>query len=469
MKAFKVSWFPVLVVLAFVVSACGPAAAPTPTPTKAPAAAPTAAPKAEATKPAEKPAATATTAPSKPAGASIKIGMIQSLTGSLANVGKDNQDGFDLYIEKIGGTIAGRKVERVVEDDEGKADVGLTKIRKLVESDKVSIVAGLHNTAVCNAIAPYAKDNKVVTVITGNCGAEMLTKDPALRTPYLWRTTQVSNMPGYALSEYLVKNGVKKVVLVVSDYAGGLEVSDGFARAFIEEGGTIIQEIYPALGTTDFGPFLAQIASGADAAVSFVVGADGLRFGQQYTEYGWKAKLPLYDLFAVIVAGPNLAELKDAAVGIIAPIHYATDTDIPQNKEFLAAFKAKYPGRLLSHDVAAGYAGAQILEAAIKGAEGNVEDKDKFVAALKTVQITTAKGPFKFDDYQNVVQTIYIKRIDKVGNEYVEKTLATVPNVSQFWKWKPEEVIKFPFAKLKGKWTNINKQQMQDMLKPYLQ
>ncbi|MDP2661967.1 MAG: ABC transporter substrate-binding protein, partial [Dehalococcoidia bacterium] len=290
----------------------------------------------------------------------------------------------------------------------------------------------------------------------------------AMRSPYLWRTTQVSNMPGYAASEWLVKSGYKKVVLMVSDYAGGLEVSDGFARAFIEEGGAIVQEIYPALGTTDFGPFLAQIQPGADAAVTFIVGADGLRFAQQYTEYGWKAKLPLIDLFAVIVAGPNLAELKDAGVGIIASIHYATDTDTPENKEFLTAFKAKYPGRIMSHDVAAGYAGAQILAEAIKGAEGNVEDKDKFVAALKKVDIKTAKGPFKFDDYQNVVQTIYIKRIDKSGNDYVEKTLATVPNVTQFWKWKPEEVIRFPFGKLKGKWTNITKQQEQDLLAPYL-
>src|SRR3972149_8533316 len=142
MRVLKAPWLPLLIVLAFIVAACAPPAAPTPTPTKAPpAAAPTtAAPKTEATKPAEKPAATPTTATSKPAGAPIKIGLIQSLTGSLANVGKDNQDGFDLYLEKIGGTIAGRKIERVVEDDEGKADVGLTKIRKLGESDKASIV-----------------------------------------------------------------------------------------------------------------------------------------------------------------------------------------------------------------------------------------------------------------------------------------------------------------------------------------
>jgi branched-chain amino acid transport system substrate-binding protein len=382
-------------------------------------------------------------------------------------VGKDNQDGFDLYMDRIGWTVAGRKIERVVEDTEGKADVGLTKARKLVESDKVNLIAGVHSSAVCYGLRDYVHKKKVPLVVTGNCGAEKLTKDPALRSPYIWRTTQVSNMPGYALSEWLVKNGYKKVVLMSSGYAGGYEVADGFARAFIEEGGTIIQEIYPALGTTDFGPFLAQIKPEADAAVTFIVGADGLRFGRQWTEYGWKKKMPLFDLFAVIVAGPNLAQLKDAAVGIIAAIHYATDTDTPQNKEFLAAFRAKYPGRLLSHDVAAGWAGAQILEAAIKGANGNVEDTDKFLAALKKVQITTPKGPFKFDDYQNVVQNIYIKRIEKKDGQFVEKTLGVVPNVSQFWKWKPEEVIKFPFGKLKGKWTNLTRDQMHEMLKPY--
>ena len=471
MRVLKAPWLPLLIVLAFIVAACAPPAAPTPTPTKAPpAAAPTtAAPKTEATKPAEKPAATPTTATSKPAGAPIKIGLIQSLTGSLANVGKDNQDGFDLYMEKVGWTVAGRKIEKVVEDDEGKPDVGLTKVRKLVENDKVNIVAGLHSTAVCNAIAPYVRDSKVVTVITGNCGAETLTKDPNLRSPYLWRTTQSSAMFGYALSGWLVKNNYNKVVVIVSDYAGGLEVEDGLARAFIDEGGTIVQELYPAMGTTDFGPFLAQLKADANAVVSFIVGVDGLRFAQQYTEFGWKAKMPLFDLSQVIVSGPNVAELKDVAVGIIASIHYATDTDSPENKELLTAFKAKYPGRLFAHDVAAGWAGAQVLEAAIRGADGNVEDKDKFVAALKKVEIKTPKGSFKFDDYQNVVEDFYIKRIDKVGNDYVEKTLAVVPGISQFFKWKPEEATKFPWSKLKGKWANINKTQMQEMLKPFFQ
>ncbi|MDP2727890.1 MAG: ABC transporter substrate-binding protein, partial [Dehalococcoidia bacterium] len=189
MRALKTAWLPLFIILTFMVSACGPTASPTPAPaaTTAPLAA----------KPTTPPAPTsAAAAPTKPAAAppttSIKIGLIQSLTGSLANVGKDNQDGFDLYMAKIGSTVAGRKIEKVVEDDEGKADVGLTKVRKLVENDKVNMVAGLHNTAVCNALAPYVKDNKVVTVITGNCGAESLTKDPALRSPYLWRTTQVS-------------------------------------------------------------------------------------------------------------------------------------------------------------------------------------------------------------------------------------------------------------------------------------
>ncbi|MDP2661968.1 MAG: ABC transporter substrate-binding protein [Dehalococcoidia bacterium] len=461
----------VVLVIASLLTACGPTASPTAAPaaTTAPQAAKPTTPPAPTTG-AAAPSAVAP-APTKPAVAttSIKIGAIQSLTGSLANTGKDNQDGFDLYMDKINWTVAGRKLEKVVEDDAGTPDLGLTKIRKLAESDKVNIVAGLQSTAVCNALAPYVRDNKVVTIITGNCGAETLTKDPALRSPYLWRTTQTSGMFGYALSAWLVKNNYKNVVVVMSDYSGGYEVEDGFARAFIGEGGTIVQELYPALGTTDFGPFLAQVKADANAVVSFVVGADGLRFAQQYAEYGWKGKLQLFDLSSVIVSGPNVAELKDAAVGIIASIHYATDTDTAENKEFLAAFRAKYPGRLLAHDVAAGYSGAMILEAALKGAGGDVENKDKFLEALKKVDIKTPKGHFKFDENQNVVEDFYIKRIDKVGNEYVEKTLAVVPDISQWFKWKPDEVIKYPWGKMKGKYANINNAQLQELLKPYLQ
>jgi branched-chain amino acid transport system substrate-binding protein len=403
----------------------------------------------------------ATLAAEKP----IQIGLLEPFTGPFALIAKDNTDGHALYLEKVGGSVAGRKIELIVEDTEGKGDVALTKARKLVERDQVDIVAGLISSASCYAVAPYLGEKKVLTIVTGNCGAEGLTKIPKLRSPYLWRTTQSSGMMGYALAEYMLKSNMKRAALVVSGFSGGYELGEGFARAFIEGGGTIVQESYPAVGTTDFGPFMAQIKQDVDAVVTFVIGTDGLRFAQQYTEYGLKGKLPLMDMSEVMASGPNVAQLKDAAVGIITSIHYAPDTDTPQNKEFVQRFENKYKDRILSFDVAAGYAGMNIIVEALKAVDGKVEDTQKFLTALKNIRINTVKGSFRFDEYQNVVEDFYIKRVEKVDGKYVYKTIYKVPNVSQFWKWTPEDVLNFPFGKLHGKLTNINKAQLQEVIK----
>lgn len=443
--------------------ACAPAAAP--------AASPTAAPKASA-----QPATTATSAapaatPAQTAGAQqqsnqtpIKIGLVESLTGTLAQSGKDNLDGFNLYMDKIGSTVAGRKIQLIVEDDQTQPDVALTKTRKLVENDKVDLVAGFHFTAVCYAVAPYLKQQQALTMVTGNCAAQGLTLDPALRSPYIWRTTQSNSMLGYTLGEWLVQNGYKKVVFIGADAAPGWEAEDGLAMSFIGAGGTIIQELYPAMGTPDFAPIVAQINPDANAVIAFATGADAVRLTQQYEQYGLKAKIPLFDFSGQILA--NLSTLKDTEVGLIAPWHYVTDLDNAENKAFLTAFKAKYPGVLVGADYANGYLGGQVIEAAIKATNGDMS-KDKFVAALKTLQVNTIQGPFKFDAYQNVAGNWYVKRLDKSGNDFVEKTLATVPNVTQFGKWPPEQMASFPWGKNKGKYGNITKDQLVQMF-PFL-
>jgi len=423
---------------------------------------PTSVPKPEQ-QPAEQAAAKAQPAAStKPP---IKIGLLDPFTGSFALDAKDNQDGHMLYLEKIGNQVAGRKIELVAEDTEAKGDVALTKARKLVENDKVNMVVGTISSAECYAVAPYFAEKKVPFIVTGNCGAEGLTKDPKMRSPYIWRTTQTSGMLTYPLSEYLIKNNVKKVVFIATGFAGGYEVADGFAHSFIDLGGTIVQEIYPAMGTTDFGPFMGQIKGDADAVVGFVIGTDGLRLAQQYAEYGWKDKLPLYDISEEIASGPNVAQLKDAAVGIMPSIHYADDLDTPENQQFRKEFETKYKDRIMGHALPAGYAGMQVIATALQTIDANIEDVDKFLGALKKVDIHTPKGHFKFDDYQNVVEDFYIKKVEKVGGNYVYKTLFTRPDVTQFWNWKPDELIKYPYGKLFGKYTNINKEQLDALIK----
>jgi branched-chain amino acid transport system substrate-binding protein len=377
----------------------------------------------------------------------------------LANIGKDNQDGFDLYIDSINRTVVGRKIDVTVVDDTNQVDIGLNKTKQLVENDKVQLLMGVHNTAICYAVAGYVKQAQVPLMVTGNCGAELLTTDPKFTSPYLTRLTQNGTLILSPAADWAYKQGYRKVTMLASDYGGGLETADAFASEFVKLGGQIVQEQYPKVGETDFGPFLAQLSPQADLVFDFFPGIDGLRFVQGLGQYSGK-KLPILDSFGAAVNGPNLAQEKDAAVGVIGENIYSSAIDTPENKAFLKAWNAKYPGRIISSDVAQGYSGAQILEAALKKVNGNIEDKQAFLQALYGINATTMEGPVKLDSDHDVVKNIYVFQIAKQGDSYGQKLLDTYEGVSRTWHRTPQELAKLPFGKLKGQWAGMTKEKL---------
>ncbi|MFI5270045.1 MAG: ABC transporter substrate-binding protein, partial [Chloroflexota bacterium] len=234
--------------------------------------------------------------------------------------------------------------------------------------------------------------------------------------------------------------------------------SDLFGYAFVKRGGTIVQEIHPPLGTTDFGPYLAQLSSDADVFWAFAPGTDGLRLMEAYSSYASGRKLQVVDSGATLVGGPNLAQEKDKALGVVAVNYYSQAYDSPLNQSLIKAFQQKYPGRFISAEVPQGYAGAQAIEAAVKKVNGNVEDKQPFLNALYGINLDTAKGPIKLDKDHDIVQNIYAYRIEKQGDSYGEKLLDTYKDLTRNWDISAEDQVRFsPFGKLKGKWAGMTK------------
>ncbi|MFI5270319.1 MAG: ABC transporter substrate-binding protein [Chloroflexota bacterium] len=200
-------------------------------------------------------------------------------------------------MDSIGHTVAGRQIQDIWVDDANKPDTGLAKAKELVESEHVQLLAGIFSTPVAYAIATYAREAKVPVVVTGQAGASKLLIDPKFKSPYLSRLTVGITQASDPLADYLYKQGHRKAILLSSDFGGGLEYGDGMASAFVARGGSIVQELHPAFGTTDFGPFLAQLTPDADVILTFVVGADAVRFLQQFATYGGSKK--------VQIAGPG--------------------------------------------------------------------------------------------------------------------------------------------------------------------
>jgi branched-chain amino acid transport system substrate-binding protein len=409
-----------------------------------------------------KPAGSASAAGSAAAaaiGAPIKIGVLQPLTGIYANQGKDHTDGFKLYMDSIGSTVSGRKIEVIYADDQGQPDVGLTKAKQLVDNDKVQLLAGGTVTPECYAVAPYAKSVEVPFVVSGNCIGYDLTLDPKYASPYMLRLSQPLLASSDPLADWAYKNGYRKGATMVADYAAGHQINDAFASAFVKRGGSIVQENYPAQGTTDFGPFLAKLDKSADFMFSFLPGVDGLRMMQAFDQYVDPKKVHVLDYGTAITSGPNVAQLKDKAVGVVGGATlYVDSIDTPANQALLKAFKAKFPDRFVDADVDRGYDGAGYIVAAIKAANGNVEDHSPngpFLKALATTQYEGARGPIKLDADRDSIENSYVQQVVKNGNEYAFKTLETYPNVGKDWDRTRQEIEKFPFGQLGGKWVGM--------------
>ena len=387
----------------------------------------------------------------------IKIGMILPLTGVFAPNGQDSLDGFQLYLEEIGGQAAGRKIEVIVEDAQGKPDIGLTKARKLVERDGVHVLAGIVSTPVAFAVQAYAREKKMPLVISADAGANLLTMPGKFLNPYVFRVSQNGRTPGAVAADWAYKQGWRRVAMITSDYAGGMEVSGGFVRVFCARGGRVVQEQYPPLGTPDFGPYITNLERSVDAVVMFTPGADGLRLARQYIEAGLKGKLPLMDIYGQATFEPNLPQLGDSSLGILSVLHYTAAIKTPENERFVKAFRAR-TGRLPTDNGPDGYVGARAIVEAAKAIGGNVEDTEKFMAALKRVKFPSPKGDIALDEYNNVIQSMYIRKVEKVGADYLNVPIASY-SINQFWPYSAKEYLAFKsnYGELKGKMTDCSK------------
>jgi branched-chain amino acid transport system substrate-binding protein len=388
----------------------------------------------------------------------LKIGVILPLSGNFTPAGEDALTGLKMYFDSINNEVAGRKIQLIVEDEQGRPDVALTKARKLVENDKVQILTGFVSSAVALAVNDYAREKKIPMVVSADGGANELTTPGPLANPYLVRTSQNGRTPSAAAAEYVFKQGWRKVAALTSDYAGGFDTIGGFAQAFCKLGGTIVQEQYPPLNTNDFGPYVTGIKRDADVVVTFLPGAGGLKFAKQFIELGLKDTMPLMDIFGQIAYEPYLPQLAEGGVGILSVLHYTPMIKTPLNEAFVKEYVSRAK-RLPSDNGPDAWVGAKAIAEAAKAVDGKVEDTDKFLAAFRGLKFDSPKGPISFDKFGQVIHSMYIRKVEKVGNDYVNTPVQAINNVDQFWPFSLEEFesYKYRYADLKGSMTDCKK------------
>jgi branched-chain amino acid transport system substrate-binding protein len=372
----------------------------------------------------------------------IKIGFITSLTGVAAQAAKDMVNGLTMYLDDTGHQMSGRKVELIVEDDQGRPDTALAKLRKVVEHDQVHLVAGILFGHLGYAVAPKIDEYKIPGMIT-----VAASDDLTQRLKYRWvvRTGWASSQPSHPFGEYAAKTlKYKKVAVVASDYAFAWEVVGGFQKTFEESGGQVVQKLWVPLGAMDLSPYIARLKRDTDAVFTMVAGASTIQFFKQYQDAGLTGKIPL------IGGGPAvdealLPQMGDEALGVVTPLIYSAALDTPANRKFVKEYRAKF-GKVPSYFSETNYTSGRWISEAVKTVEGKVEDREAFLAALKKVQIADAiRGPVKLDANGNPIQNVYFRKVERNKDGELQNTvIATINAVSQFWKYSPDEFLKQP-------------------------
>ena len=371
----------------------------------------------------------------------IRIGYFGPLTGNFSQTGKDMTDGFTLFWEEVGNKVAGREVKIIVEDSDPEPASALTKVRRLVEQEQVHTVAGGLLAATGYAIAPYLEQNKIPTVYP-----VMAPDDITQRKPVRWivRTSASGSQLTHSLGDYAYKQlKLRRVATISMDYAFGWESNAGFQRVFEDAGGKVVQRIWTPLSTQDYAPYLASLKKDIDGVYACHTGGLSPRFIKAWSDAGLKGKIQLVGV-GTLTDENVLKTMGDEAVGVITSLIYSSVLDTPANKKFSAAYEKRY-NRSTSLYSAEGYTGARFYYEALKSINGEAEDKEKLIAALRKVEISDdPRGPMKMDDLGNPIENVYIRRVDRVGGKLQNTVIHTYPNVSQFWTYNREEYLKTP-------------------------
>ncbi len=336
----------------------------------------------------------------------IKIGVMFPYTGPISAQGRPERDAIKQAFEEENNTIAGRKVELLYEDSAGRPDTGLTKIKALVERDKVHLLVSELVSSIGAAIAPYVTEQKIPWIST--VALASLTR--AQKSPYIFRFVPSSYQYGTTAAEVAKKMGWKKVYFIGWNAPPSREAHEAVKKVFGDE--NVVDAMFPNVGTSDYAPYLTKMdASKADGVFAAMWGADAPRISQQYVEYGLSKKMPLFGI-ASFTSEELLGDMPPAAVGILSAYTYCGTLDTPENTSFVKGYEQRYKAKPGSYQYM-GYMAAKMVIQAIKDINGKVEDRDAFIAALRKVQVKGPMGMTSFDDRQGMVGDFYVLTVEK--------------------------------------------------------
>jgi branched-chain amino acid transport system substrate-binding protein len=358
--------------------------------------------------------------PSAMAQQPIKIGFISTFSGPQAAIGEDMRRSVELAKEHLGGKMGGKPFEIVYEDDQFKPDVGKARSEKLVQQDKVNVIAGYIWSNVLLASLKTVTDEGDTILISANAGPSQIAGE--LCNKNFFSSSWNNDQTPMAMGEYLNKKGVKSLYVVGPNYAAGKDMLAGVKRTYK---GQIVGEDYTKWpDQLDFSAELTKIgAAKPDGIFIFYPGAHGVQFVKQWAQSGLNKTVPLYQVFSIDAI--TLPQQGDLALGTLGAQEWVNDLPNEQNKRYVADFKKKY-NTYPSYYGAQSYDAIMLIASAAEALKGDLSNKDKVRAELKKANFKSLRGDFKYNTNQFPIQNFYIQEAvkDPAGMMTV-KTIAT--------------------------------------------
>jgi len=355
----------------------------------------------------------------------VKIGMILPLTGPFASTGRQVEANAKLYMAQHGATVAGKKIELIVKDDAGVPDNTKRIAQELLVNDKVAFLAGFGLTPLALATAPLATEAKVPMVVMA-AATSVITE----RSPYIVRTGFTLPQVTVGIADWAAKNGIKKVVTLVSDFGPGIDAEAAFKVRFTAAGGQVVEEVRVPLRNPDFAPFLQRVRDAKpDAVFVFVPSGVGAIFMKQFTERGLdKSGIRLIGT-GDVTDDDILNDMGDVALGVVTSFHYSAAHNSAVNKAYVSDYKKANPTMRPNFMGVGGYDGMQLIYKALEATKGSTNG-DALIAAMKGMAWESPRGPVTIDPQtRETIQNVYIRKVERTGGELYNVEFETIPAV----------------------------------------
>ena len=362
----------------------------------------------------------------------FKIGLILPMTGQQATTGRQIEAAARLYMAQNGDTVAGKKVQLIIKDDTSLPDVTRRLAQELVVNEKVNVLAGMGITPSAMATAPLATQSKTPLVVMAAA-----TSSITEASPYVVRTSFTLPQVSVALADWAPKNGIKKVVTLVSDYGPGIDAEKYFNQRLTFNGGQVTEALRVPLRNPDFAPFLQKVRDGKpDALFVFVPSGAGAAVMKQFLERGLdKAGIKLIAT-GDVTDDDQLNDMGDGALGVVTSHHYSAAHPSPLNKKFVEAFEKANKGLRPNFMAVGGYDGMRVIYEALKTTKG-AGGGDALLAAMKGQVFESPRGKVFIDaQTRDIVQDVYLRKVERVNGQLYNVEFDVIKDVKDPGKTK---------------------------------